>query len=106
MNDSYSLQCVGVHACVCEEEEAAMDGDFVVMLQLRYILCCLLLGLFKNALEPTGETSIYICHRGEGGERGRHSHIRAFHICSSYKDRWNVSPLCSSFLFIYFSTLQ
>lgn len=83
MNDSYSQQCVGTCVCtlvfmcgrgfrmfVCEEE-AAVDGDPVVVCCLRYtFICCLLLCLFKNALEPTAETSIYICHRSEGGEGG------------------------------------
>lgn len=53
------------------EEEAAIDGDPVVECCRRdTFICCLLLCLFKNALEPTAETSIYICHRCEGGEGG------------------------------------
>lgn len=55
---------------VCEEE-AAIDGDPVAECCRRdTFICCLLLCLFKNALEPTAETSIYICHRSEGGAGG------------------------------------
>lgn len=41
-------------------------------------ICYLLLCLFKNALEPTAETSIHICHKSEGGEGG--SQIMGFNI--------------------------
>lgn len=53
------------------EEEAAIDGDPVVECCCRdTFICCLLLCLFKNALKPTAETVIYICHRSEGGGGG------------------------------------
>lgn len=61
---------------VCDEE-AAIDGDPVVVCCRRdTFICCLLLCLFKNALEPTAETSIYICHTREGG--GRHGALTSW----------------------------
>lgn len=78
------------------EEQAAIDGDPVAECRRRdTFICCLLLCLFKNALEPTAETSIYICHRSEGGEGGPTRHIMGFNICPGYGDRWDVSPVCS-----------
>lgn len=74
MNDSYSQQCAGTHVwdfSVCIWWGGSNRWRPVAeCCHCDTYICCLLLCLFKNALEPTAETSIYICHRQEGGEGG------------------------------------